>query len=68
MCAKKQRRCPELLAIRAEALEEWTGAETFEEVRACWARLACCAVLRADPLSGSGSRIGQGREQPKLPW
>jgi hypothetical protein len=39
MCAKRQRRCPVLLAIREEAFEEWTRAETFEEVRSCWSRL-----------------------------
>jgi hypothetical protein len=39
MCAKRQRRCPALLAIREEALQEWARAETFEEVRSTWARL-----------------------------
>jgi len=39
MCAKRQRRCPALLAIREEAFEEWTRAETFDQVRSCWARL-----------------------------
>ena len=40
MCQKKrQRRCPALLAIREEAFEEWTRAETFDQVRSCWARL-----------------------------
>jgi hypothetical protein len=39
MCAKRQRRCPALLAIREEAFEEWTRAETFEEVRSCWSQL-----------------------------
>jgi hypothetical protein len=39
MCAKRQRRCPALLKIRDEAIEEWARAETFEEVRACWSRL-----------------------------
>ena len=39
MCAKRQRRCPTLLAIREEAFEEWTKAETLEAVRSCWARL-----------------------------
>jgi hypothetical protein len=45
MCAKRQRRCPELLEIRAEALEEWTEAETLEEVRATWARLGGLVTL-----------------------
>ena len=39
MCAKRQRRCPALLEIREEALGEWAGARTLEEVRSCWARL-----------------------------
>jgi hypothetical protein len=40
MCSRKrQRRCAVLLAIREEALIEWTRAETFEEVRSAWARL-----------------------------
>jgi hypothetical protein len=39
MCAKRQRRCPALLAIREEALQEWTGAETLEDVRRAWGRL-----------------------------
>jgi hypothetical protein len=39
MCAKRQRRCPALLAIREEAFAEWTRAETFEEVCRAWARL-----------------------------
>jgi hypothetical protein len=39
MCQKRQRRCPTLLAIREEALEEWATAETFEEVCRVWARL-----------------------------
>jgi hypothetical protein len=39
MCAKRQRRCPALLAIREEALMEWTAAETYEDVCSCWGRL-----------------------------
>jgi precorrin-6x reductase len=39
MCAKRQRRCAVLLRIREEALEEWTRAETFEEVCRAWGRL-----------------------------
>jgi hypothetical protein len=39
MCAKRQRRCAALLAIREEALQEWIRAETLHEVRVCWARL-----------------------------
>ena len=39
MCAKYQRRCPALLAIREEALQEWTRAETLYDVRVAWGRL-----------------------------
>jgi hypothetical protein len=39
VCRKHARRCPVLLAIREEAFAEWSRAETFEEVRSCWARL-----------------------------
>ena len=39
MCQKRQRRCPVLLQLREDALREWAGAETFEEVRAAWSRL-----------------------------
>jgi hypothetical protein len=39
MCAKRQRRCPALLAIREEALMEWARAETLEEARIAWGRL-----------------------------
>jgi hypothetical protein len=39
VCQKRQRRCPALLEIRDEALQEWARAETFEEVCACWGRL-----------------------------
>jgi hypothetical protein len=39
MCQKRQRRCPALLQIREEALEEWTRAETLSDVRRAWGRL-----------------------------
>ncbi len=39
MCQIYQRRCPAVLQLRQEALEEWTGAETLHEVLACWGRL-----------------------------
>lgn len=45
MCAKRQRRCPDLLEIREQALREWAGAESFEEVRAAWARLGGLTTL-----------------------
>ncbi len=45
MCAKRQRRCPALLEIREQALREWAGAESFEEVRAAWSRLGGRVVL-----------------------
>ena len=39
MCAKRQRRCAELLQIRHEAVMEWADAATFEEVCRAWGRL-----------------------------
>jgi hypothetical protein len=39
VCQKRQRRCPALLEIPEEALEEWARAATFEEVRSCRGRL-----------------------------
>jgi hypothetical protein len=39
MCAKRQRRCPVLLQIREEALEEWIQARTLHDVRVAWGRL-----------------------------
>jgi hypothetical protein len=45
VCAKRQRRCPVLLRIREEAFEEWTRAETFEEVCRVWGRLGGSVTL-----------------------
>ena len=39
MCQKRQRRCAIALQLREEALQEWTRAETLEEVRRAWSRL-----------------------------
>jgi hypothetical protein len=39
VCQKRQRRCPQLLAIREDAFAEWAKAETFEDVRSTWCRL-----------------------------
>jgi hypothetical protein len=39
MCAKRQRRCAALLAIREEALQEWIKAETYSDVCRAWGRL-----------------------------
>jgi len=39
MCAKYERRCPELVELREAATREWAVAGTFEEVRAAWSRL-----------------------------
>jgi hypothetical protein len=39
VCQKRQRRCPALLGIREEALEEWTTAETYSAVCRAWGRL-----------------------------
>jgi hypothetical protein len=45
MCAKYQRRCPALLAIRERALEEWIRAHTLHDVRVCWGRLGGLTTL-----------------------
>ena len=46
MCAKRgERRCPALLEVREQALCEWAGAESFEEVRAAWSRLGGLTTL-----------------------
>jgi hypothetical protein len=45
LCAKRQRRCPALLAIREEALAEWCRAETLHEVRVAWGRLGGKTLL-----------------------
>jgi hypothetical protein len=46
MCSKKrQRRCPALLAIREEALQEWARTETLHDVRIAWGRLAGRTLL-----------------------
>jgi hypothetical protein len=58
MCQKRQRRCPALLAIREEAFEEWTRAETFEEVCRVWARLGGRVTLHRD--------AGEGLQGPLL--
>ena len=39
VCQKRQRRCAVALQLREEALQEWTRAETLEEVRRAWGRL-----------------------------
>jgi hypothetical protein len=39
LCAKRQRRCPELLRLRAAALMEWCAAETYSDVCRAWGRL-----------------------------
>ena len=45
MCAKLQRRCSVLLAIREEALQEWIRAETLHDVRVAWGRRGGRATL-----------------------
>ncbi len=39
MCKKRQRRCPVLLEIRDQALQEWIVAETYSDVCRAWGRL-----------------------------
>ncbi len=45
MCQKRQPRCPALLQLREEALQEWARAETFREVRVAWSRLGGLVTL-----------------------
>ena len=45
MCQKRQRRCAVLLAIREQALEEWTRAESLHDVRVAWGRLGGRTLL-----------------------
>jgi hypothetical protein len=60
MCAKRQRRCPALLKIREEALQEWVVAETFEEVCRAWGRLGGRVTLHRYGR-GHFSELGQRR-------
>jgi hypothetical protein len=39
VCQKYQRRCPALVGLREEALQEWTVAETQHAVWVAWGRL-----------------------------
>ncbi len=39
MCQKRQRRCPDLLALREIALQEWCEAAELHDVRVAWGRL-----------------------------
>ena len=45
MCQKRQHRCPDLRALRIEALQEWSRAETLTEVRRAWSRLGGLVTL-----------------------
>ena len=45
MCAKRQRRCAALLAIREEALQEWIVAETYFDGCRAWGCLGGCVTL-----------------------
>ncbi len=38
MCQKRERRCAVLQELREAALQEWTEAETYHDVHACWGR------------------------------
>jgi hypothetical protein len=39
MCRKYERRCAAMLQLRAEALAEWTVAESYSDVCRAWGRL-----------------------------
>ena len=65
MCTKRQRRCPALLAISEEALQEWIRAETLHDVRVAWGGLggrvtALPCTAKAEGASQS-SRVGDVR-------
>ena len=45
MCRKYQRRCDALRELAQQALQEWAGAETLEDVRASWGRLGGLTTL-----------------------
>lgn len=45
MCQKHRRRCAIVRNLRDEALQEWSKAETYEQVRACWSRLGGLTTL-----------------------
>ena len=65
VCTKRQRRCPALLAIREEALQEWIRAETLHDVRVAWGGLggrvtALPCTAKAEGASQS-SRVGDVR-------
>jgi hypothetical protein len=66
MCAKLQRRCSVLLAIREEALQEWIRAETLHDVRVAWGRLGGRTLLhRRGP--GYFSELARRRRRAPQP-
>ncbi|MDP8951049.1 MAG: hypothetical protein M3N18_02230 [Actinomycetota bacterium] len=67
MCRKRQRRCPELVALREAALEEWCRAETFPQVCRAWGRLGGLTTLHrhgAEHFSRMGRRSALARQRP----
>jgi hypothetical protein len=42
---KRERRCPALLEIREQALQEWIQAETLRDVRVAWGRCGGLVTL-----------------------
>ena len=67
VCAKRRRRCPELLAIREEALAEWCRAETYPQVCSAWGRLGGRVTLHRygrDHFAEMGRRSGMARRTP----
>ena len=69
VCRKKrQRRCPELVALREAALEEWCRAVTLGDVRAAWGRLGGLTTLHRhgrEQFARMGRRSGAARRRPR---
>jgi hypothetical protein len=62
MCQKYQRRCAAVLAMREEALAEWTRAETLSDVRRAWGRLGGKVTLHRHGR-GHFAEIGRRRRR-----
>jgi hypothetical protein len=76
MCAKRQRRCAVLLALREEPLQEWIVAETYSDVCRAWGAskgaLPCTATAggtspswRRPPGAGPDGQESKGAARAK---
>lgn len=66
MCRKHERRCVEALELREAAMQEWTRAETLEDVRRTWARLGGLMTLHRygrEHYARMGKRSGEARRR-----